>query len=415
MRCNMNHPGVNQVVRGGCRRALAWCVALAGACALAASLQAQIHYDFDTGTNAGWENWLLEEYPGALYDTDTNVGCLFPSVSIVTNPVSAGNYAVYMESAVALAAGGTSPLYNLPSVGTYFTNAAPLANFTMTGEFFNWTNSQSQIFGIVGRVQLPLPAVNQPGQYNPTPGVSGYALAFVNRRAAEGWKYENINGAYPTSGRDELRILDTGMPGGAFPQSMGHEGAFNGYGEFFMGVSTTPDPVNGHYRLILTAFGTQLTGQMVDVSTGLPMSFTTLGYVTNMLWPDPSRWTVTNTLAGRYGFLCNLGDDPTYPGTGGSGIWATYDNLAVVPGVVSLESAATADGPYTQDTSAGIEVYPQRITIAANGDAWFYRINWIGGDHRPRITSITPGTTVSLVTDGGLTTNVVSTLVLTYQ
>jgi hypothetical protein len=412
MSCNINRSVANQMERRVSRGALARCAAVTGAFALVAGLQAQTNYNFNSGTNTGWANWLPDEYSGA----DTNVGVCLPAVTIVTNPVSAGNYAVYMESTVALAAAGGLPTAGtVPGVGTYFTNSPPLANFTMTGEFFNWTNSQSQIFGIVGRVQLPLPAVNQPGGTALTPGVSGYALAFVNRRAAEAWRYDYASGSYPTSARDELRILDTGMPGGGFPQSMGHEGAFNGLGEFFTGVSSTLDNVNGHYRLIFTASGTNLTGQIVDVSTGLPMSFLSFGTVTNMLWPDPGRWTVTNTLTGSYGFLCNLGDSPTYPWIGGSGIWATYDNFAVVPGVVSVESAATADGPYGLDTTAGIEVYPQRITVPAYGDERFYRINWIGGNHRPRITSVTPGGSVSLVTDGGLTTNVVGTLVMTYQ
>jgi hypothetical protein len=172
--------------------------------------------------------------------------------------------------------------------------------------------------------------------------------------------------------------------------------------------------VSGHYRLILAAVGTQLTGQIVDVSTGLPMSFLSFGTVTNMLWPDPSRFPVTNTAAGTYGFLCNLGDSPTFPSIGGSGIWASYDNFAIVPGVVSLESAATPDGPYAQDTTAGIEVNPRRITVPVNDDARFYRINWIAGNHRPRITSMTPGDSVSVVT-GVYFTNIVSTMVLTYQ
>ena len=411
MSCNINRSVANQMERRVSRGALARYVAVAGAFALVAGLQAQTNYNFNSGTNTGWANWLPDEYSGA----DTNVGVCLPAVTIVTNPVSAGNYAVYMESTVLAASNDITPYVTLPGVGTYFTNGAPLADFTMTGEFFNWTNSQSQIFGLAGRVRLPLPPVNQPGEVNYTPGVSGYVLAFVNRRSAEAWRYDYASGPYPSSARDELRILDTGMPGGAFPQSMGHEGAFNGLGEFFTGVSSTLDNVNGHYRLVFTASGTQLTGQIVDVSTGLPLSFLSFGTVTNMLWPDPSRWTVTNTLAGSYGFLCNLGESPTTPGIGGSGIWATYDNFAVVPGVVSVESAATADGPYGLDTTAGIEVYPQRITVPAYGDARFYRINWIGGNHRPKITSVTPGGSVSLVTDGGLTTNVVSTLVLTYQ
>ena len=404
----MNDPVANQIGRRGSRRAPAWCVAMAGACALAGSLLAQTNYNFNTGTNAGWANWLPDEFTSI----DTNQGSLLPAVTIVTNPVSAGNYALRMESAVALAAAGNFPFAIIPAVGSYFTNGAPLADFTMTGEFFDWTNSQSQIFGIAGRVGLPLPAVNQPGEANPTPNATGYVLAFVNRRSAQAWKLDN--GVGDLGGEDELRILDTGVPQGNFPQSLGHEGAFNGRNEYRTDVSSTPDNVSGHYRLILAVVGTQLTGQIVDVSTGLPMSFLSFGTVTNMLWPDPNRFPVTNTAAGTYGFLCNVGDSPTFPSIGGSGIWASYDNFAIVPGVLSLESAATPDGPYAQDTTAGIEVNPRRITVPVNDDARFYRINWIAGNHRPTITSMTPGDSVSVVT-GVYFTNIVSTMVLTYQ
>ena len=408
LHCNMIHSVMNQIGRWDFRRALVRYLALAGACALTVCLQAQTNYDFNADNNLGWQNWLPDEYTS----TDTNLGSLLPAVTIVTNPISAGNHALRMESAVALAAAGSFPVAIIPAVGSYFTNGAPLANFTMTGEFFDWTNSQSQIFGIAGRVGLPIPAVNQPGEANPTPNATGYVLAFVNRRSAQAWRLDN--GVGVLGGEDELRILDTGMPQGNFPQSLGHEGAFNGRDEYRTDVSSTPDNVSGHYRLIFTALGTQLTGQMVDVSTGLPMLFLSFGTVTNMLWPDPGRFPVTNTVAGSYGFLCNLGDSPTFPSIGGSGIWASYDNFAIVPGVVSLESAATVDGPYAQDMTAGIEVNPQRITVPVNGDARFYRINWIGGTHPPTITSITSGPTVSVVT-GVFFTNVVSTLVLTYQ
>jgi hypothetical protein len=375
---NTKRPATNRIGRWDSRHALAWCVSLAGACALAASLQAQTNYNFNTGTNIGWANWLPDEY----FSADTNQGTCLPVVTIVTNPVSAGNYAVYMESSVAIAAQGGLPNVTIPAMGTYFTNAPLLADFTMTGEIFNWSNSQAQVIGIAARVQLPLPAVNQLGEGNPTPGVSGYALAFVNRRSA--WNWRNDRGSASGSpGNDELRILDTGMPGGEFLQRTGHEGAFNvdyyyPAGQSVPGVSYTPDNTNGHYRLIFTASGTELTGQIVDVSTGLPMTFVSFGSITNMLWPEAAVWPITNTLAGSYGFLCNLDDTPTPPGVGGSGIWASYDNLAIVPGVVSLESAAAANGPYAQDTSAGIEVYPQRITVPANGDARFYRIKWTG-------------------------------------
>jgi hypothetical protein len=365
-------------------------VALAGACVLAASLQAQTNYSFNTGTNAGWENWLPEEYTGA----DTNLGTCLPAVTIVTNPASAGNYAVHMESCMAIAAQGGDPYFTVPSVGTYFTNGAPLADFTMTGEIFNWSNSQSQVIGIAARVQLPLPPVNQPGEYNSYPGVSGYALAFVNRRSAWDWRNDQGNGS-GSPGNDELRMLDMGQAPGELLQSMGHEGAFNvdyyyPAGQSVLGVSYTPDNTNGHYRLIFTALGTTMTGQIVDVSTGLPMTFVSFGSITNMLWPDQHRVAITNTLAGSYGFMCNLGDSGTAPGIGGSGISANYDNFAIVPGVVSLESAAAADGPYAQDTSAGIEVYPQRITVPTNGDARFYRVHWTGraAGFKTSITSI---------------------------
>jgi hypothetical protein len=195
---------------------------------------------------------------------------------------------------------------------------------------------------------------------------------------------------------------------------MGNNGRFNGRGQSTPGISYSPDSTNGHYRLIFTASGTQFAGQIVDLSTGLPMTFTGPLGITNMIRPDPVGWPITNTVAGSYGFLCNLGSSPTLPSAGGSGIWATYDNFAIVPGVVTLESAAAVTGPYAQDTTAGIEVYPKRITVPVNGSARFYRINWIGGNHTPTITSITPGGSVSVVT-GGPITNVVSTMVLTYQ
>jgi hypothetical protein len=395
----MNSPVTNRIGRQGCRCVLAWCVALAGACVLAANLQAQTNYDFNTGTNTGWANWLPDEY----FSADTNQGTCLPAVTIVTNPVSAGNYAVYMESCVAIAAAGGLPYFTEPSVGTHFTNGVPLADFTMTGEIFNWSNSQSQVIGIAARVQLPLPPVNQPGGMNTYPGVSGYALAFVNRRSAWDWRNDRGNGS-GNPGTDELRMLDTGQAPGNLLQSMGHEGSFNvNYnnppGQSVPGVSYTPDNTNGHYRLIFTASGTELTGQIVDVSTGLPMTFVSFGSITNMLWPDPGRVAITNTLAGSYGFMCNLGDSATAPGIGGSGIWASYDNFAIVPGVVSLQSAATADGPYARDTTAGIEVYPKRITVPASGSARFYRIHWTGCmTGTPKITSITPsGNNVVLI------------------
>jgi hypothetical protein len=192
---------------------------------------------------------------------------------------------------------------------------------------------------------------------------------------------------------------------------------------YTVGQSLSPDATNGHYRLVFTANYGDLTGQIVDRRTGLPMNIGGGNIISrNMVAANAALAGVTN-LGGAFGFVASIGSSGgSLPVAGnntvGQPIDPHFDNLAIVPGVVTLQSAASVTGPYTTDPTAGIEVNPKRITVPVGGDVRFYRINWIGSDHTPTITSIAPGVTVNVVTASGTTTtatNVVKTVVLEYN
>jgi hypothetical protein len=348
-------------------------------------LHAQTNFNFNSSTDPGWEHFVPDNY---LFDPFT-VGDMHTSVTFATNNSSAGNMGYYFHSGPTNMDG----LYVLqaaevPRVGSFFTNGPALTNFTMTGEFFHWTNAQSTVIAIAGRVQLPLPPTNPTGEQSTsnTPPPACLMLAYVNRRSCA-----NFVGA--TGGNDELRIEWSNPPGNGTPQHLGNNGAFNGPGQTPVpGRSSSPDSTNGHYRLIFTANGIDVTGQIVDLSTGLPMSFGGPSSVyTNMLRTTTGIYPSYSDVGGAYGFYACIGDSPLLPppASVGQPIETHFDNFAIVPGVVTLESAQAVTGPYVVDTSAGIEVYPKRITVPSNGPGRFYRINWIGSDHTPTITSIT--------------------------
>jgi hypothetical protein len=348
------------------------------------TLQAQLHSSFDDGADPGWQHFLPDNYLFAPY----TVGDMHTSITFETNNSSAGNtgYSFYsgptnMDGLYVLQAA------EIPRVGSFYTNGPVLTNFTMTGEFFHWTNAQSQVIAIAGRVQLPLPPTNQSGVQSTENSLppACLMLAYVNRRSAA---YFVGN----TGGQDELRLEWSNPPANGTPQQLGNNGAFNGPGQTpTAGRSSSPDSTNGHYRLIFTANGTSVTGQIVDLSTGLPMTFggPSTAY-TNILRTTTGIYPSYSDLGGVYGFYACVGDSSIFPPPLGVGqpIDPHFDNFAIVPGVVTLESATVAAGPYVVDTTAGIEVYPKRITVPANGAARYYRINWIGSDHSPTITSI---------------------------
>jgi hypothetical protein len=349
------------------------------------ALQAQTHFNFNDGTDTGWEHYLPDNY---LFDPFTT-GDMHTSITFATNNNSAGNLGYSFHSGPTNMDG----LYALqgaeiPRVGSFYTNGPALTNFTMTGEFFQWTNAQSQVIAIAGRVQLPLPPTNPTGVMSTenTPPPACLMLAYVNRRSAA-----NFVGA--TGGQDELRIEWSNPPANGTPQQLGNNGAFNGPGQTpTPGRSLSPDSTSGHYRLIFTANGTAVTGQIVDLSTGLPMTFggPSTAY-TNILRTTTGIYPSYSDVGGTYGFYACVGDSSIFPPplNVGQPIDPHFDNFAIVPGVVTLESAATAEGPFAVDTTAGIEVYPKRITVPTDGSSRFYRINWIGCDHTPTITSTT--------------------------
>ena len=347
------------------------------------ALQAQTNFNFNNSTDPGWQHFVPDNYLFAPF----TAGDMQTSVTFATNNSSAGNMGYHFHSGPTNMDG----LYVLsaaevPRVGSFFTNGPALTNFTMTGEFFHWNTTQSVVLAIAGRVQLPLPPTNSPGVQSPSNSLppACLMLAYVNRRSS----------AYAigaTGGNDELRAEWSNPPNNA-PQQLGNNGAFNGPGQTpTPGRSSSPDWTSGHYRLIFTANGTNVTGQIVDLSTGLPMTFGGPSSNTNMLLTTTGIYPSYSDVGGAYGFYACAGDSPIFPPPVGVGqpIDVHFDNFAIVPGVVTLESAAAANGPYVQDTTAGIEVYPQRITVPTIGSAWFYRINWIGCNHTPAITSIT--------------------------
>jgi hypothetical protein len=350
------------------------------------ALQGQIHFDFNDGTDPGWEHFVPDNY---LISPFTD-GDMHASITFATNNSSAGNMGYYFHSGPTNMDGiYVLQAAEVPRVGSFLTNGPVLTNFTMTGEFFHWTNAQSQVIALAGRVQLPLPPTNTSGvmsESNSLPPAC-LLLAYVNRRSTA-----DFRGA--TGGQDELRCEWSNPPANGTPQQLGNNGAFNGPGQTpTAGRSSSPDSTNGHYRLIFTANGTDVTGQIVDLSTGLPMTFSgpSTAY-TNILRTTTGIYPSYSDVGGVYGFYACVGDAGTLPlgyPTSGQPIDPHFDNFAIVPGVVTLESAAVVTGPYVVDTTAGIEVYPKRITVPANGPARYYRINWIGSDHTPTITSIT--------------------------
>jgi len=421
------------------------------------TLQAQTSSDFNTQSSTnGWKFWLPDQFD-STGAPDYIIGSLSPTIIVVTNNISAGNKALFMHTGTTNVSYATLGQWgNLPRTGCFYTNSATLlTNFTMTGEFFHWTNGQSQMIGLAGRVALPVPAVAVPGvptsDYTFSP--RSIFLAYHNQNSSKAFHSGN-------GGTDRLRIMMV-MPDspGALPESIS-DCTFEGPTETAIaGRSLSPNSTNGHYRLIFTANGLDLTGQIVDLSTGLPMMMgspessniptnilRTLaryinenqGHYTNVYWLTNNGAIYTNGvlqagtntgLGGSYGFLSTGGDSATLPTllpnnqwdpTQGQPLDPKVDNFAIVKGVVKLYSAATVNGTYTEDTTAGIEVSPKRITVPTNGSERFYRIYWLDCDHTPTITGVTLGSPVSVAVSNGspypaTTTTVVQTVVLTYN
>lgn len=413
-------------------------------------LPAQTNFNFNDGNTAilppdsapypGWENWLPEVYQAENPVSGEFTNAIeMPSVTFVTNNSSAGNLALLLRAGTT-----NSSLFNPPKVASYFTNGPSLADFTMAVDFFNFTNGQANEFGLAGRVALPLPLNNAPGveSYTNSDAPNSIILVYANARSAKYYYSPQQSGS-----SDNMRMYWV-SPGNT--QGRLSSESFSGPGaNYAAGTSLSPNTTNGnYYRFLFTASGLNLTAQMIDLSTGLPMKFgggtnmmRTLAYYTSSNANSGLKYEyyLTNngaiylngvltgntvSLGGASGvidILGSSGQSAPVPGnpTVGSALTTKFDNFAIVPGVVTLESAAVVTGPYSQNTAAGIDLYNKRITIPITADsAKFYRINWIGGTYVPTITSITSGPTVNQVLASGPTTtvtNAVQTMILTYN
>ena len=211
---------------------LAVAMALAG---FVYTATAQFSFDFNGGNDPGWSHYA----PGALGQTFT-----FP-----TNPDGVGNLAYRITSNT-----GTGP--NPGRVGSFRMGDPQIPDFTLTTDLIDWNNGMSMNMGVMARVQSPLPAATFP---------LGYALVYTDRFSA---------GA---GGTDQLRLYKVVSGGLGFMNTTTLGSQTNGnLGQFGVvaGGSPAPTPTStNHYRLVFRGVGNLLTGQIIDLSTGIPMTF----------------------------------------------------------------------------------------------------------------------------------------------
>jgi len=257
-------------------------LAMAG---LVCTVTAQVSYDFNANSDFGWTHYA----PAGLNQTFT-----FPA-----NPISPGNLAYRLTSDAGTAA-------NPGRVGSVYLNGPSIPNFTVTTDLINWNNSMSMNMGVMARVQTPIPAATFP---------LGYALVYTDRFSA---------GA---GGTDQLRLYKvTAGAVGFMNNGLGNQGQFG-----LLGGSAPPNPTND-YQLVFTGYGNLFTGQIIDKSTGLALTFDNgFGGLTNrIIASDPGVSGGFGALYndGYYGYFGFVGSG-TAPG--GNGTDVTFDNISVIP------------------------------------------------------------------------------------
>ena len=276
-------------------------IVAAGGLALAGfvnTVTAQVSYDFNANSDFGWTHYA----PAGLNQTFT-----FPA-----NPISAGNLGYRLT-----ADAGTAP--NPGRVGSAYFNGPSIPDFTVTTDLINWNNSMSMNMGVMARVQAP------PGGVFGTSFPLGYALTYTDRFSA---------GA---GGTDQLRLYKiVATTVGFMNNGLGNQGQFG----VVAGGSAPPNPTND-YQLIFTGTGNVFTGQIIDKSTGLALTFNDgLGGLTNRIWasdPGVAGGFGAPYTDGYYGYFGFVGGG-TAPG--GNGTDVTFDNFSVVPEPSTLTLAA---------------------------------------------------------------------------
>ena len=258
------------------------------------TVNAQISYDFNANSDFGWTHYA----PAGLNQTFT-----FP-----VNPISAGNLAYRLT---ADAGTGANP----GRVGSVYLNGPSIPDFTVRTDLINWNNSMSMNFGVMARVQTPIPGTTFP---------LGYALVYTDRFSA---------GA---GGTDQLRLYKVVSGGLGFMNTTTLGAQTNGnLGQFGLpGGSAPPDP-SKDYQLIFTGQGNLFTGQIIDKSTGQALTFNDGfgGLTDRIMASDPGAAGfgaagATLYTEGYYGYFGFVGSG-TAPG--GNGTDVTFDNFSVVP------------------------------------------------------------------------------------
>ncbi len=262
------------------------CLALAGQ-VLTASGQVVFSDDFNTGTDPSWTRWIPTGSPVPTFS--------FPSVP--------GNGLGYEIAA----APGSSSFFTTARGGSYVTGLN-VSDFTVSADLVNWAGTDEMQMGVMGRVQAPVAGGAFPGCY---------ALVYINRFSVRG------------SGTDQIRILRLGPNDITFlNDGLGNQGQFG----VVAGGSSAPQP-GGHYRLSLTATGNSLVGRIMDMSTGLYMTFNDgNGNLTDFIHATDSSALFSSGSAGVF----------TVPNTLTPGVDTTFDNFSV--SIVPEPSAAALAG-----------------------------------------------------------------------
>jgi hypothetical protein len=220
--------------------------------------------DYTTGADvtAGWRH-----YPNVNAGLDNTWS--FPTLSL-------GNNGYKLTSNAGTAA--TNP----GRVGSWYNAAGftAISDFLVAADILDWTSTYGQYMGLTARSAVQ--SVNFP---------NAYGLVLRNDQSGPG-----------TSTALQITKLD------AFGQTTltGNQGFFN-----VSGASDAPAP-SGDYRLVFWGVGSSLYGQIIDLSTGLPMLFNDgSGGLTDIVSATDASYA--NGRTGLLGFIrTDQGVDPTF-------------------------------------------------------------------------------------------------------
>ena len=248
---------------------------------------AQFSFDFNGGNDPGWTHYA----PAGLGQTFS-----FPA-----NPIGVGNLAYQITSA---AGSGANP----GRVGSFRMGDPQIPDFIVTTDLLNWNNASSQNIGVMARVQSPLPGITFP---------LGYALTYANRFSATGSGTDQLRLYKIVSGNVGFMNTTTGGPS----QTNGNLGQFG----VVPGGSAAPNPTND-YELVFTGKGNVFTGQIIDKSTGLALTFNDGfgGLTDKIVASDPG-------VGGGFGALYNTGTYGVFGFVGSGAIDPTFDNFTAIP------------------------------------------------------------------------------------